>query len=123
MININSVIAYFDLQSERRSNVPVGHSSDKHEYAPVVPQYLALALGVLTDPFLRNYIAAGAFNFSLQTAGGRSIFALLIALVLLPAVYRNAFDPDRPISVQLCALFVSGLGWQSVFQTAVKAVS
>jgi hypothetical protein len=24
--------------------------------------------------------------------------------------YKNAFDPDKPILVQLCALFVSGLG-------------
>jgi hypothetical protein len=38
-------------------------------------------------------------------------------------VYKNAFDPDKPIVVQLCALFVSGLGWQSLFQTAVAAAS
>jgi hypothetical protein len=36
-----------------------------------------------------------------------------MAIALLPAVYKNAFDPDKPILIQLCALFASGLGWQS----------
>ncbi|MFB6414944.1 MULTISPECIES: hypothetical protein [Bradyrhizobium] len=120
---LNNIIAYFDLQSEKRARGPTGFSDDGSGHAPVLPQYFALTLGVLVDPLLRNYIASGAFNVSFQTLGARSIFALLIAIVLLPAVYRNAFDPSRPISVQLCALFVSGLGWQSVFQAAVKTVA
>jgi hypothetical protein len=86
-----------------------------------LPQYGAVALGVLVDPLLRNYIALDKFNFDFGGLPGRTGFALLMAIVLLPAVYKNAFDPDKPMLVQLCALFVSGLGWQSLFQTAVTA--
>ena len=75
------------------------------------------------DPLLRGYIASGIFNFDFAGVLGRTAFALLMAIVLLPAVYKNAFDPDKPMLVQLCALFVSGLGWQSLFQTAVTAAS
>ena len=91
------------------------------KHASVLPQYGAVALGVLVDPLLRNYIALDKFNFDFGGLPGRTGFALLMAIVLLPAVYKNAFDPDKPMLVQLCALFVSGLGWQSLFQTAVTA--
>jgi len=120
---LNEVIRYFDLQSERRSLLPRGQAAGDSPHAPVFPQYGALTLGVLVDPFLRKYIASGVFDFDFAFFVGRTSFALLMAIVLLPAVYRNAFDPDKPILVQLCALFVSGLGWQSLFQTAVKATT
>jgi hypothetical protein len=87
----------------------------------VLPQYGAVALGVLADPLLRSYIKTNEFGLDVSSAAGRTAFALLMAIVLLPAVYKNAFDPDKPLLVQLCALFVSGLGWQSLFQTAVTA--
>jgi hypothetical protein len=45
-----------------------------------------------------------------------------MAIAILPAVYKNAFDPDKPMLVQLCALFSSGLGWQSLFQAGATAI-
>jgi hypothetical protein len=123
---LNEVIRYFDLQSERRSVAPAGQAKaapGARRHAPVLPQYGAVSLGVLVEPFLQNYIASGTFDVDFAGALGRTGFALLIAITLLPAVYKNAFDPDKPIVVQLCALFVSGLGWQSLFQTAVAAAS
>ena len=119
---LKEVIRYFDLQSERRSVTPrraAGKTDAKH--APVLPQYGAVALGVLADPLLRSYIDSQAFNFDFGSLLARSGFALLMAILLLPAVYKNAFDPEKPIFVQLCALFTSGVGWQSLFQTATAA--
>jgi hypothetical protein len=125
---LNDIVRYFDLQSPPRPSPPDGVSAAKSakraaepgtKHAPVLPQYGAVTLGVLVDPLLRNFISSGAFNFDVGELVGRTAFALLMAIVLLPAVYKNAFDPDKPILVQLCALFVSGLGWQSLFQTAV----
>jgi hypothetical protein len=128
---LDEVVRYFDLQSRQRpprqaraaASADRAHAPEiaKRAHAPVLPQYVAVALGVLADPLLRNYIASDAFKFDLTGFPGRTVFALLMAIVLLPAVYKNAFDPDKPILVQLCALFVSGLGWQSLFQTAVTA--
>jgi len=124
---LDEVIRYFDLQSEQRPTLPAGGAtataapSADGDHALVLPQYGAVALGVLVDPLLRGYITSGIFNFDFAGVLGRTAFALLMAIVLLPAVYKNAFDPDKPILVQLCALFVSGLGWQSLFQTAMTA--
>ena len=121
---LKEAVRYFDLHSEQRSVTRKGAAAAPlAEHASVLPRYGAVALGVLVDPLLRNYVAAGAFNFDFAGIGGRTAFALLMAIVLLPAVYKNAFDPDKPILVQLCALFVSGLGWQSLFQTAVTAAA
>jgi len=126
---LNEIVRYFDLQSPPRPSTPKGVAAEpakraakpSAEHASVLPQYGAVALGVLVDPLLRGYITSGIFNFDFAGVLGRTAFALLMAIVLLPAVYKNAFDPDKPILVQLCALFVSGLGWQSLFQTAVTA--
>jgi hypothetical protein len=91
------------------------------EHAAVLPQYGAVSLGVLADPLLRNYIETGNFALDISGIAAGTGFALLMAIAILPAVYKNAFDPDKPILIQLCALFSSGLGWQSLFQTAVTA--
>jgi hypothetical protein len=124
---VNEIVRYFDLQSERRAVPPkraakgaAAEPTPKH--APVLPQYGAVALGVLADPLLRNYIENHTFAFDLSSIAGRTAFALLMAIVLLPAVYKNAFDPEKPILVQLCALFTSGVGWQSLFQAAAEAI-
>ena len=109
----NRLIRYFDLNSGQRGVQPPPN--------PVWPQYLVVAAGVLVEPYLRNYIQKG--NWDVDPAGllGRTIFALLIAVVILPAIYRGAFDPNKPISIQLMALFPLGIGWRSLFDTAVKA--
>jgi hypothetical protein len=92
------------------------------EHAAVLPQYGAVSLGVLADPLLRNYIETQSFSLDFAGIAARTGFALLMAIALLPAVYKNAFDPDKPILVQLCALFASGLGWQSLFQAGAAAI-
>ena len=120
---LNQFIRYFDLQSPARRRQEadrelIARATEGAEpsvkHAPVLPQYGAVTLGVLVDPLLRSYIDSETFNFD---------FWSLMAILLLPAVYKNAFDPDKPLLVQLCALFTSGVGWQSLFQTAATAAS
>jgi hypothetical protein len=128
---LNDVVRYFDLRSPTGTMRPArGHaaSAAKHaaapvgEHAAVLPQYGAVTLGVLADPLLRNYIETQSFTLDFAGIAARTGFALLMAIALLPAVYKNAFDPDKPILVQLCALFASGLGWQSLFQAGAAAI-
>ena len=123
---LNEIVRYFDLQSESRPQAPMARApgpAAPSEHAPVLPQYAAVAAGVLVDPLLRSYIDSQTFNFDFWSLVTRAGFALVMAILLLPAVYKNAFDPEKPILVQLCALFTSGVGWQSLFQTAATAAS
>lgn len=115
----NSIISYFDLQSTIRDH-PAGQAGEGSKI-PVIAQYGATALGVVADPYLHNYMSTGSFAVTWHALWLRVIFGLLIGIALLPAIYRASFD-DRPTLVQLAALFVSGLGWQSLFSAAVKAV-
>jgi hypothetical protein len=115
---LNNLIRYFDLQSGGRTVKATGHAAS--DAAPVLPQYVALALGVVIEPFLRHYIETGSWAVELRTVLARLVFGLIIAIVIIPSVYRSSFDPTKPVLVQLAALFPMGLGWQSLFNAAVE---
>ena len=107
--------SYFDLLAglaERRvagPNIP--------ERPPVLPQYLALAAGVTAEPFARQVIENRTIDFG-SALGIELLLGLIIALVIFPGAYRNAFDPERPILAQLAVIFAYGTGWQLLFQAA-----
>ena len=115
---MRGLASYFDLTAglaERRiagPNIP--------ERPPVLPQYLALAAGVATEPFVHQFTQDRTFDIA-GAIGIHLLFGLIVAIVVFPGVYRNAFDPERPIFVQLCAIFASGIVWQSLFQSATGA--
>ena len=128
---LNGVVRYFDLHSPtgtvRPARGPAASAKTRAaaptaDHAAVLPQYGAVTLGVLADPLLRNYIETKSFALDISGIAAGTGFALLMAIAILPAVYKNAFDPDKPILIQLCALFASGLGWQSLFQAGATAV-
>lgn len=111
------IIRYFDLASEQRAKDPTAVSRGKalHWF----PQYVFLVVGVIIQPFFAAYQQTGQWNFAgLQ---GRVLFALIVGLIVFPAVYKNSFDPGKPLFVQLCAIFAVGMGWESLLRTALKA--
>lgn len=112
---MNAIASYFDLAQPARTPGPRNTTAGR---PPVVPQYLALAAGVFAEPLLHGYIANKSFDLSWADAWQQILFGLIVAIVIFPGVYRNAFDPERPLFVQLCAIFASGIGWQSLFQAA-----
>jgi len=83
------------------------------------PQYLALVTGILIQPFFTSYQQTGTWNFVGVT--GRILFAVIVGVAIFPAVYRRAFDPAKPLFVQLCAIFAVGMGWESILRTTLKA--
>lgn len=91
------------------------------KFPPVWPQYIVLVLGILIQPFFALYQKTGDWNF----AGflGRILFAVIAAVIILPSVYKNAFDPEKPLVIQLSTLFVAGMGWESLLTTAIAAVT
>ncbi len=90
------------------------------KHAPVIPQYLAVCLGVIAEPFLRNYVEQGAWSLDIVALAGRIAFGLIIGVMILPGVYKASFDPSKPITVQLAALFPLGIGWQSFVTFGAK---
>lgn len=116
---LNSLIRYFDLQSAGRHTAPEGHDAERR-YAPVLPQYAVVSAGVVIEPLLRTYIASGAWQYQSSGFLGRVIFGLIVGIILLPGIYKSAFDPEKPVLVQLAALFPLGIGWQTLFSSVTK---
>jgi len=120
MINLKS---YFDLNSGvgRRTRKPsaldVAPKSPKY----VLPQYLALVLGVIIQPFLQSFQKDGHWP-DLGSICGRLVFGIIVGILIFPGVYKNAWDPEKPLFVQLCAIVASGLGWQTLLATAIPGV-
>jgi hypothetical protein len=86
-----------------------------------LPQWLALLLGVVVQPYFAHYQQHREWNF--DGFLGWALFALIAAIIAFPSVYRNAFDPKSPIIVQIIPIFTAGLGWQSLLATAAKAAN
>jgi len=63
---LNKIGDYFDLQSEKRTLATQGQSKGTI-YAPVLPQYAAVCLGVMVEPYLRHYINSGAWEYDGKT--------------------------------------------------------
>ena len=53
--------------------------------------------------------------------GAWAAFALIVSLVIFPGIYKNSFDPTKPVVVQILPIFAAGMGWQSLLSTVVKA--
>lgn len=116
---LNTIIRYFDLQSASRRTVAEGHDASR-KHAPVLPQYAVVSAGVVVEPLLRTYIASGVWQYQGSAFASRIVFGLIVGIILLPAVYKSTFDPQKPVLVQLAALFPLGIGWQSLFTSATK---
>jgi membrane protein YdbS with pleckstrin-like domain len=111
---VGRFVNYFNLASvppDARKAMPV---------KGVLLQYLILVLGIVVQPFFAAFRAQGAWVFTGQW--GWIVFAAVVGVVVFPAVYRNSFNPQKPLFVQLCAIFTAGMGWESLLGTALSAV-
>jgi hypothetical protein len=115
---INNLLRYLDLQSENRQLAIA--AKDKHKKSvslPVIPQYIALVLGIMVQPYLVAFQKTGHWKF--DDLVNWLIFALITAVTIFPIVYKKTFDPSSSLFVQLCTIFSSGVGWQSLFVIAM----
>jgi hypothetical protein len=118
-MNINSIVRYFDLASATRPGGALAVAATGVQPAPWWPQYVALVLGILVQPPFEHFRTT--HHWDLSSLPGWIPFAIIVSIAIFPAVYKNAFDPTKPIFVQLCTIFAGGLGWQALLQTAVVA--
>lgn len=122
-MDMNTIVRYFDLASEKRTvgGAPMSAGQNGQTPAPILPQYLALFLGIVVQPYLVKYISNQSWD--LKGFWGWFAASALIALIAFPGIYKKSFDLDKPIFVQLCVIFTSGMGWQSIVGAALKGVS
>lgn len=130
---MSSFFEYFDLQSDQKKkqkelqDLTLKSFNDGQtappaapNFAPVIPQYIALVLGILADPFIKSYLATKSFGLDIGALGPLLAFSIIMGIMILPGVYKNSFAPDKPILVQLAAIFTAGVGWQTLFEAAAK---
>ena len=131
---LNKLLAYFDLFADSRGKPRLqgrdvkirGGPQDNGGSPPlgpnlsVLPQYVALVLGILVQPYFEKYRASGSWAFSTDSALGWLLFAIIAGVIVFPSVYRRAFDPGQPLFVQFCVIFAGGMGWKELLDTALK---
>ena len=117
-------MAYFDLYRELRvqGSGPKGLGAGRTIRANLwlVLQYFALVVGIIAKRFLDVYQTG---NLVFQVSIPLIVFSLIVGAAVFPAVFRKTFDAKDPRLIQLFITFTSGLGYQALFQAAVKAVS
>jgi hypothetical protein len=71
---------------------------------------------------MANYQNNKVWNF--DGFGGWLIFAIMVGIMVFPSVYyKMGFDPEKPLFVQLCAIFSSSTGWESLLNTGIKTAN
>lgn len=91
------------------------------EPASVWPQYLALLLGIIAEPFFTAYRNTGSFG-NVRLSVPLLVVSAIVACLLLPGVYKSAFDAGKPLFVQLCTIFAAGIGWQTLLASVQGGV-
>jgi hypothetical protein len=116
---LNTVVRYFDLQAGTRSGKEVIGVSRTSQELQSAAQYLVLIAAIMAQPYFESFRTTGYWT-------GRAdpwswiLFAVIAGIIIFPAIYRGAFDPKKPILVQLCAIFAGGMGWETLLRTAGK---
>ncbi len=121
---MNGFVRYFNILADVRSANTAKDIAPPAPGAPSVswlPQWLALVAGVIVQPFFAAYQKNGSWD--VHGVWGWLVAAVIIAMVVFPAVYRNAFDPTKPLFIQIIPIFTAGLGWNTLFSAAVHAAS
>jgi hypothetical protein len=117
---MQKIIEYFDLGSPARAfrkAMPVGEAPQTP--IPWLPQYIALLIGIVVQPFFQRYMATGGWK--LEGFWGWLAGSAVLSAMAFPGVYKKTFDVERPLFVQLCVIFTAGTGWQTLVSTALKA--
>jgi hypothetical protein len=119
---MKKIIDYFDIYNQIRPTVSERTTEGTPERDVPWPfQWLALLAGILIQPSFAYYQSHGVWKF--DGFVGWMGFAVITAVIVFPAVYRNSFDPAKPVFIQIIPIFTAGLGWQSLLTTAAKAAT
>ena len=120
---INKIVTHFDLYNSLRS--PGARAFESGSSTPsnwwILAHFIALIVGILSKPFVDAYQSGDISSFTMSVP--LIIFSCIVAIAIFPAVFKNSYNVGNPRVVQLCVTFASGLGYQSLFTTAAKAIT
>jgi hypothetical protein len=116
---MNRIISYFDLASAYRGDRARARAEGGERPFHWLPQYLGLLLGIAVQPYFQRYMATN--HWGGPEIGGWFAASLVIAIMAFPGIYKATLDAGKPLFVQLCVIFTSGTGWQTLVSTALKA--
>jgi hypothetical protein len=115
---MRKILKYLDINSGADVEaVAAGEATQLHW----VPQWIALFAGIIIQPFFSKYQQTHTWDFS--GLPGWLMFSFIVAILIFPGVYRNSFDPKKPVVLQVIPIFASGMGWQSLLTTAVAVAA
>lgn len=87
-------------------------------------QWIALLLGVLSQPFFSFYSQNGNIVWGQAYSNWEFLlFSVIVSIVLFPSLYRSTFDSERPKFLQVIPIFTAGLGWETMLNSAMEGVS
>jgi hypothetical protein len=119
MSEMQKIIEYFDLGSEARARQrAISTNAAAQTSIPWLPQYIALLLGIVVQPFFQRYMETGVWE--LRGFWGWLAGSAILSAMAFPSVYKKTFDVEKPLFVQLCVIFTAGTGWQTLVSTALK---
>jgi hypothetical protein len=117
----SKLLKYFDLTSDVGAMLGEEAFRGKERTSATFhwfPQYVALIVGIVVQPYLLRYMSGGVWD--LKGFIGWLVASIFIAIMAFPAVYKNSLDPDKPLVVQLCVIFATGMGWQTLVGAALN---
>ncbi len=109
------MIRYFNLLRP-----PIARMESASTLSPFYQQvaiYLAVVLGILAVPLIKDVALTIPDALSVRNV----IVALVIGLAIFPTAYRNAFDTTAPLLSQAGVAIMTGIGWQNIVDTTLKA--
>lgn len=116
---VNRIASYMDLASQYRPEGSRAVDESGTVNLHWLPQYLALLAGIIVQPYLQRYMATGGWDAS--GLWGWILGSTIIAVMAFPGVYKASFDATKPLFVQLCVIFTTGTGWQTLVSSALKS--
>lgn len=110
-----------------------GHTSGSHKGPPGPPseppkknysffQWLALFTGVAIQPFFSHYRSNQTFWGAVPHPWQSLVFAIVVAAILFPGIYRRTFAGDSPVWLQMIPIFTAGIGCNTLLDTAIKSL-
>ncbi len=110
-----SLKSYFDLFRKPIATARMDGDQPPNHPNPL-PQWIALFLGVLIQPFFSYFKKYGGNNIQWGEIyqDYYILFGIIVAVIVFPSVYRVAFDTNRPKFLQIIPIFTTGLGWQTM---------
>jgi hypothetical protein len=123
---VNQIFRYFDLYSGHRyaGAIAQGVTPSKVAWWRQLVIYLVCAVGVLVGPFIPGGLAGPPPSLmAIFGEPNRMVWSLIVALAVLPGVYKLIFNPKNPFVIQCGFALVSGFASQKIVPAVIALIA